>query len=371
MPDTQVLHLIDSSGFYGAERVIVTLCSEMLKTTFTPFVGCIMPQGGDLPEVGVMARKLGIEVIPVQQSNKLDWQCLKEVILKNNISIIHCHGYKPSLLSYVAEGFSGCRIIVTCHLWTNETLRLKLYAFLESLIMKRVHDVVAVSEAIKDDIIKVGVNSSKLSVILNGIDLQQWEMDEKLNISKYKKQLGLQQDSMVLGLFGRLYKQKGHQYLFQALSKIKNKKIELICVGDGPLLQELQLLAEQLGISAIVHFLGFRSDVKNLLQLTDLFVMPSLSEGLPMALLEAMAMRKAVIVTPVGAIPSVIEDGNDGLLVPRKSVEELARAIIDLIDSPGKIEILGENAKKKVISKFSGQVMTGQYLEIYKNMLKN
>ena len=362
--------MIDSSGFYGAERVIVTLCDKLKETAFPPILGCIMAQHAELPEVGTIARDLGIEVVPMVQTNKLDWRCIKEMIHFHDISIIHCHGYKPSLLSYIAETFSGSRIIVTCHLWNNAILRFKVYAFLESLIMRRSHKVVAVSGAIKDSIIKMGVSPSKVKVIFNGIDLEKWRRDENLDILQYKKQLGLKEDTVVLGLFGRLYRQKGHEYLFYALSRIKTKKIELICVGDGPLKHELQQLAKQLGISDIVHFLGFRNDVKNLLQVTDLFLMPSLDEGLPMALLEAMAMGKAMVVTPVGAIPSVIDNMRDGVFVPKMSVQELAEVIVDLIENSEKMDTIGQNARKKVVQKFSSEVMTSGYLKIYKDMIK-
>jgi len=362
--------LIDSSGFYGAERVIVTLCDKLKETAFSPILGCIMAQHAELSEVGTIARDLGIEVIPMVQTNKLDWRRIKEMIHFHDIGIIHCHGYKPTLLSYIAEGFLGRRIVVTCHLWTNATLRLKIYAFLESLIMRRIHKVVAVSEAIKDNIVRMGVKDSKVDVIFNGVDLEKWQKDENLNILQYKTELGLKEDTVVLGLFGRLYKQKGHEYLFHALSLIKTKKIELICVGDGPLKQELQQLVDRFDIKDTVHFLGFRHDVKSLLQITDLFIMPSLDEGLPMALLEAMAMEKAVVVTPVGAIPSVIDDRHDGVFVPCKSVKELANAITSLTHNPETMEFIGQNARKKVIGKFSSEVMAASYLGIYREMVK-
>ena len=367
----RILHLIDSSGFYGAERVVVTLCSEIQKNSLTPLLGCIMAQNSELPKIGIVAKDLGIEVLSVLQASKFDWQSVRKIIDVHDIDIIHCHGYKPSLLSFIAEGFSGRRIIITCHLWTNATMRLKVYAFLESLIMRRVRYVVAVSSAIEEIITTTGVESSKVKLIFNGIEIHKWQRDDLLDCPNYRKRLGLRQDSKILGLFGRLYAQKGHRYLLHALAQIKDKKIELICVGDGPLKHELQQLAEKLGIGDIVHFLGFRSDVKNLLQLADLFVMPSLDEGLPMALLEAMAMEKAVVVTPVGAIPSVIEDGYDGVFVPSKSVEELREAIIDLLDAPDRIGIIGRNARGKVIKRFSSEVMTCSYLEIYRDIIKN
>ena len=367
----RVLHLIDSSGFYGAERVIITLCRSMTQhPNFQPIIGCIVGNDSPLPEIGVVAKENGIEVIPITQSVKFDWWNIKKVIKSRSIDIVHTHGYKPSVLAYCAKGFSGKQILITCHLWTNATFKLRIYAFLESLIMRAVHKVVAVSDAIKEDIGKMGVPDNKLEVIFNGIDLEKWQQDENLNIAEYKKQLGLSLDATILGLFGRLYGQKGHQYLFQALAQTAKNKIELICVGDGPLEPELKRLTAQLGLENRIHFLGFRSDIKELLQITDLFVMPSLDEGLPMALLEAMAIGKAIITTPVGAIPSVIDDNYSGMLVPPKSINDLAHAINRLRTHPDQVVLLGHNAQEKVRHKFSSETMTARYLSLYQDMLK-
>lgn len=369
-PKPRALHLIDSSGFYGAERVVVTLCRDMQKDGFSSYLGCIMSHGAELPEVGVVAKNLGVTVLPVLQSNKFDWKSLKKIIAEHEINIIHCHGYKPSLLSFMAEGFAGKRIIITCHLWTNATMRLKIYSFLESRIMRQVQTVVAVSNEIKDNIVKTGVRSAKVRVIFNGIEVGKWQKDTSFVCKAYREKLGLRHDSVILGLFGRLYAQKGHKYIFQTLSQLQNRNIELICVGDGPLKGELQQLARQLEIADRVHFLGFRKDVQNLLELTDLFVMPSLDEGLPMAMLEAMAMEKTVIATSVGAIPCVIENGHDGVLIPSESVEDLTVAVKNLIDDDGQREMIGRNARSKVISKYSSIVMSRQYCEIYRRMCR-
>jgi len=365
----KVLHLIDSSGFYGAENVIVTLCRHAKDTTFEPILGCIVAREADLPEVGVVAKNLSIRVVPVFQSMKFDWWNLRKVISTQDINIIHCHGYKPSVLSFLAERMSGKRIIITCHLWTDETLRLKIYAFLESLIMRRVKFVVAVSNTIKTTILKKGVRRNDIDVIFNGIDLEKWQPIENFNKLHYKKKIGLKNDTLVLGLFGRLNEQKGHKYLFEATANLNEEGIEVICVGDGPLVQDLKSLRKQLMLDDSVHLLGYRDDVRELLEITDIFLMPSLDEGLPMALLEAMAMRKPVVVTPVGAIPSVVSDRIDGILVPTGKVEELEEAILHLIKDSTLRDYLGKNAREKIVKQFSGDVMATKYLEKYRAMI--
>jgi hypothetical protein len=122
----RVLHLIDSSGLYGPESVIMTLSRGMLGTNFLPLVGCFVTSGGEPPEIASTAAEVGIEVLLVNQSRIFDWWTLRSIIKQNKIDIIHCHGYKGSVLAYIAEGFRANRIIVTCHRWSRETLRLKI-----------------------------------------------------------------------------------------------------------------------------------------------------------------------------------------------------------------------------------------------------
>jgi len=366
----KILHLIDSSGYYGTENVIITLCKQIMKTRFVPVLGCIMSEKERLPEVGVVAETYGIQVLPIFQSTKFDWWNLRKVLREQNINLIHSHGYKASVLSFLADGMKGERIIITCHLWTNETLRLNIYAFLESLIMRKAKVVVAVSDTVKTAILRMGIRRKDINVIYNGIDLRKWQKLQNFNKLQYRKKIGLKEDTIVVSLFGRLNKQKGHKFLFEAISGLNEKSIEVICSGDGPLRRELEALSNSLKVNYNVHFLGFRDDVKELLEITDIFVLPSLDEGLPMSLLEAMAMSKPVVVTPVGAIPSVITDRKNGILVQRENVSELKDALQILIKDPRLREYLGRNARETVMEKYSSEKMAAKYLDKYKEMMR-
>jgi glycosyltransferase involved in cell wall biosynthesis len=236
--------------------------------------------------------------------------------------------------------------------------------------MRKVKKVVAVSDPIREELTNYGIKKDKVNVIFNGIELKTWCNEKWNDENKFKMRIGLRKESFVLGLFGRLYDQKGHEFLFRSLGILKKDNIELICVGDGPLKARLKKLSEQLGLDQNIHFLGFRNDIKRLLNITDIFVMPSLDEGLPMALLEAMAMGKAIIATPVGAIPNVISHGTNGIIVPTRSISDLADAIKNLISNPERIDILGKSARETAIEKFSSDAMVEQYINLYKDMIR-
>ncbi|GAX62993.1 alpha-glycosyltransferase-like protein [Candidatus Scalindua japonica] len=329
-----------------------------------------MSKKDDLPEVGVVAKEHGIQVVPVFQTVKFDWWSLRRLINKYNIDIIHCHGYKPSVLGFLAEGRNGKRIIITCHLWTNETFRLKLYAFLESFVMRRVSVLITVSETIKTVLLKTGMRRDDIVVIHNGIDLEKWHELHNFNKLLYRETIGLKKDSIIISLFGRLNLQKGHKFLLEAIAGLSINNIEVMCIGDGPLRQELEVLSRKLNINNSVHFLGFRNDIEELLEITDICVLPSLDEGLPMILLEAMAMKKSVVATSVGAVPSVIINKKNGLLVPPGDVSLLKEAIQTVIKDPGLCSLIGNNARETVVNRYSSERMTEQYLEQYKKIAK-
>jgi len=150
--------------------------------------------------------------------------------------------------------------------------------------------------------------------------------------------------------------------------KDKFKTLKLLIVGDGPLKEDLKQETQRLGISNDVIFTGYRTDIPQLLSVMDIFVLPSLTEGLPMVLLEAMASRKPIIATNVGAIPKVINKDN-GLLVEPKDVTALQRAIEILLNDKGIKQKFASSSYETVMVKFSSEQMCSKYYELYKEVM--
>jgi glycosyltransferase involved in cell wall biosynthesis len=188
--------------------------------------------------------------------------------------------------------------------------------------MRKVEQVIAVSENVKADIEKTGVTRNNLSVIPNGIDLDRWKERNGFDKFAYKRSLGVEANSTIIGIFGRLSREKGHKYLIEAIRNQRSEvtNLEVLVVGDGPLRDQLVTLYSKYQVSDKFRFLGFRKDVKELFAITNIFIMPSIGEGLPIALLEAMAMKRAIIATKVGAIPKLIENDVSGIIVEKKDV---------------------------------------------------
>jgi glycosyltransferase involved in cell wall biosynthesis len=174
----------------------------------------------------------------------------------------------------------------------------------------------------------------------------------------------------VIGLVGRLdHWGKGHKELFTAMARIRERHpVHALIVGGGRRAAEMQQLAESLGLADAVHFLGPRRDVPDLLNAMDVFVLPSYSEGVSLALLEAMAAGLPVIATAVGGLPEVVTDGDNGLLIPPRDPDALAGALERLLADPAWARQLGAKARAHVREHFSLDRLGREINEIYKEL---
>lgn len=374
-PKYKVLHLVDPSGLYGAERVILNLSKEMKGSAFVPIIGIISQEGNKLPELGKAARELGINTMLFPSRFRFDPMCVHRIysyLSGQKINILHSHGYKASLLAFLSNYLLKIPIIITSHLWFSKgDTKLKLYHALEAKIMKAVSAVVGVSEEICRKIMVKGVDHEKVYLIHNGIDLSNYRKYPRDNAIALFNELNINKDDFVIGTAGRLDPQKGYHYLLSAMKILNEKNIDAKCVifGEGPLREELERTSRELDLQNIVHFPGFRGDLINFLDLMDIFVLTSIDEGLPMILLEAMAMKKTIISTPVGAIDKVLTHEQNAFLYDVGDVTTLAKYIIDLKNNPERREKMGEEAFNRFKSQFSSEVMAKKYISIYDALL--
>lgn len=241
---------------------------------------------------------------------------------------------------------------------------------LEWFSNRALHKAIAVSEATRRDWIRrTGMAESRVVTIHNGIDPERFQRQEVQNTAKRK--LGLPADSIIIGAVGRLSTAKGFSYLIEAVSLLRSSypHIMVALAGTGPSRSQLEDLASRLAVSDRVVFLGFRLDINEVLDACDVFVMPSLSETLGYALLEAMAHSLPTIGTAVGGIPEVILPMETGLLVPPRDPVGLATAIKLLLDSSDLRERLGRAARERVINHFHEADMVRKTIAVYRDML--
>ncbi len=369
MRKINLLHLKTSANIGGAEVMLTYWPRYLDKTKFEQFV--ILADEGPLLKI--------IKNLGVKAECFADLKWLKGFVLipklfsfirKNKIDIIHAHGARVNLWGSVASILTGVPIIATEHsidLWRGNTNLLNLLDRFSARVNKCR---IGVSQAVCEMLFKQGLPSKKIICIENGIDIERFNIP--IDISAKKKELGIPHNVKVIGTIGRFVEQKGHKYLLEAAKLIVNNILDIrfLIVGDGPLMQSLKNQVIQLGIEDKVIFTGQREDVPALLSVMDIFVLPSITEGLPLVLLEAMAAKKPIIASAVSGIPYVIEDEKNGLLVPPCKPDVIAEKIIYLFQNPARKKLFIDKAKKDVIEKYNARDMISQYRSLYEQVLE-
>lgn len=298
---------------------------------------------------------------------------LAEILREKQIDILHCHKHKPTVYGTLASIIAG-RIPVISHVHGLSRTRSLTRRVANWAILKSVQRIIAVSESVRRDVMKTNwqIDSSKVVTVKNCIDLQMID-NIKVSRKEARLRLGLSEDEIVFGTVGRLALTKGQSYLIEAFAQVREylPASRLVIMGQGPLLQELEKRAKDLGVLPWILFTGYRNDVFELLKGFDIFVLPSLAEGLSIALLEAMAMRLPVIASHVGGIPEVFGDCKCGRLVQPKDSLALAAAMVEIGSADREVkEQLGEQGRRRVEEEFTTDVMIRQLTEIYESVLR-
>lgn len=231
---------------------------------------------------------------------------------------------------------------------------------------------VAVSQNLKQFVIeKVGVSSDRLRVVYNGVDTLPY--CEATEVDLLRKELDLPEQDRIVGVVGNLYPVKGHQYLIDGIPSILEKcpNTSFLFAGRGHLETELKEQVHRLNLDRRVHFLGLRQDISRILALLDVFVLPSLSEGLSMAILEAMIAEKPVVATNVGGNPELVLDGETGFLVFPRDSRALAESVTKLLVDREQAMKFAERGKHRAEGQFSLRTMARAYETLYDGCLRS
>ncbi len=368
----KILNLISSSGLFGAERVALELAVTLKEISgVDPVMGVIKNSRSPHTEVGDEAKRVGIETVVFSCKGQFDRNAVAEIrryIRDEGVDVVHTHGYKSNFYGYFASR-GLVPAVATNHNWIRSHWRLKLYCFIDRYIIRRFDTVVAVSREIEAEMTARGVPAGKIIVIDNGVNMRRFSARGRG--PGIRKGLGIGKDTVLIGTAGSLKSVKGHTFLLKAAVEVLRscrKGVKFIITGDGELREDLESEARALGIGDKVLFTGYRSDVEDILQCLDIFVLPSLREGLPMVLLEAMASSKPVVATRVGAVPEVVEGAGCGLLVEPGDAAALAAALSALAKDRKKMRLMGKRGYEKVSEDYSSVKMAERYLSVYRTL---
>jgi glycosyltransferase involved in cell wall biosynthesis len=296
---------------------------------------------------------------------------LYRLIKRLSPRIVHTHLWEAGILGMLAGKLAGVPVIINTvhgmHQWPASLHML----LLDRLANHFTDKIISVSEEIRKSCINVqGVSSEKIITIPNAVDIERFH---GLNsFDELRAHLGVSPSSALVGTVVRLVPEKRVDYLLKAARTVCNAvpQARFLIIGDGPLREELEGLASQLGLMPeYARFLGSRQDIPDLLLALDIFVLSSETEGLPVSMLEAMAASKPVIATRVGGIPQVIEDGFNGFLIPPHDPASLSKAILMLLKDCTLRESLAREAYRTVEARFSTKVIGRQIVALYDDLL--
>lgn len=364
----KILHLRSSGGVLGAENVIFELCKHSTNWAYEPVVGAISNIRDAQPEFLKFLPK-GTKSTVFKCNGGFDrsvFKAIRNYIKTNNIDLIHCHGYKEDF--YGLFSGRGLPKVATNHLWKKTDLKGVIYAHLDAFLLRFFDCVVAVSDEIEMDMKKKGITKN-VTKISNGIDVQKFK--SVINSDTLKKEYRIPEDTFVIGMISSLTPEKGHLLAIEALSRVLryNNRLRLLIVGDGPSRNEIIKAINKFDLAKFVILSGRKENIPNYLSLFDTFMIPSYKEGLPMALLEAMAAGKIIIASDVGEIPKIIESGRNGLLFPSGSLDGLIKVLRKVISDHDKFQSCAIEALKTVERSYSSYMMVERYCLVYDQLL--
>lgn len=366
-PRPRVLHLITSFDIGGTERQAVELLKRLNHERFDVRLAVLRKEGPFLreletlfPDVPEFPLTSFYNVNAVRQLARL-----RRLMISDKIDILHAHDFYSGLIGAAAARLSGVRVIASQrHLRLSDRWVHQLGA---GIIHRLAHRVLVNSKAIHDRIIEQGsARANKIVVIRNGVLGARASREHARE--GLCRELGLDSETTTLvGFVARIQPVKGHRFFIEAAARISanHTGVHFVLVGDGPLKLEIESQAAQLGIMDRVHLLGDRTDVATLVSAFDLLVLASLHEGLPNAVMEAMAAGVPVVATAVGGTKELIADGETGYLVPPGDPEALAeRTLFALRDGQNR-ETIVAGARRRVTSAFGMHLMVESVERLY------
>jgi len=389
---TRVIHIITRLDKGGSAETTLQVASLLNREKYDIFLvhGLSLESNMGVMEQEALIRDLsqaekkGVRVFAIPslvrrlslRNDLLAFVSIYRLIKRIKPHTVHTHTSKAGVLGRFAAYLAGVPIIIhtphghVFHSYYGYIVT-KMIVFVERIMSLMTDKITALTDKERDEHLERGIASIEKYVIVHSGVMLQHIMNKDIDVETGKKKLGIPQNSNVIGTVGRLVPVKGHKYLVSAAKRV-TKEFEntvFVFVGDGYLESILERQAESLGIRKNTIFAGWRSDVIDVLSLFDIFVLPSLNEGMGKVLIEGMALGKPIVASSVGGIIDLVKNGDNGILVPPRDSDALGDAILKLIRNRNMAQELGRNGKAKVYPEYDTTVMIRQIEGLYENLL--
>lgn len=367
----KVLQAIRQGQVGGGESHILSLVNHIDKDRFEPVV-LAFTDGQMIAEL----KNNGIESFVIPSKKAFDffkWKKVKTLMQDEQIDLVHIHGTRATSNIYWAAKHLRLPVIYTIHGWSfhddQSSFVKKARILFEKWITRKTNCNISVSASNQ----KTGhdnIPNFKSTVIYNGIDLEKFD-PENIERKNLREELNIAADAIVISFVGRITLQKDPLTLIKAFKEVAivQPKAVLLIVGDGDMKQEAIKLAKELKLEDKIVFENFRTDVADILFSSDIYCLPSLWEGFPIGLLEAMAMCKAVIATKVDGSLEIIQHNKNGILIEPQNIQMFAEAMINLISNKNLRIQLGKEARQTIVKDFDVYKMTRRIEDVYSNVL--
>jgi len=318
-------------------------------------------------------RRLGLQVETLHERFPYDprvFPGLVKLIKEHNIEILDAQTYKPLALALFARSMLQKRVplVSWVHGFTQENLKIRMFNRMERYLHRFSDRVVCVSKPFAEVMAENGVERTKIEIVGNAVGAAEFSGDSRPG--ELREQLGLEPESVIVGAIGRLSPEKGHTFLIKAWRQIHQKVpcARLVIVGDGPCMKLLQQEVNDLSLQDSVIFTGFRPDGRRFFSIFDVMVLPSLAEGLPYVLLEAMIQGVPVIASSVGEVPEVLENGGVGCLVKERDSVALAKSVVNLLNNADARHDMVVKARASVLARYSHESRLQSIARVYKQV---
>ncbi len=363
-----IAFLVHTYGFGGLENMVTNLVNHIDPNRFKSTIVSFAPLKALSNRVDVNR----VQVISLNKkggNNPLLIYKIYLLLKKVGPDIVQTHNWGTA-----AEGILGAKLarvpgIVHAERGTIEEKKSNIV--LQRFLWGFTDQVLSVSKAHRQKMTNIiGFPLKKIKAIVNGVDTERFYPNPGIKVETRKK-LGLKKNSLCIGTVGSLRPVKNHSLLVNACKAILPHfdDVEVLIVGEGPLESQLKQEVKTFGFSGKIHFAGIQPNIPEVLNALDIFVLTSLSEGMPNVVLEAMACGIPVLATSVGGVPEIIENGQNGILVASEDKSNLIQAITELLNDQDKRCAIGMEGRKKVLSEFSLKKMVSEYQVLYESLL--
>ena len=367
----RILHVIDSGGFYGAEVMLLELMRQQRELGHEPLLASIGAPANGEKTIEREARRRGLEVAVFRMANGPNFPGALRVLhyaREQGIELLHSHGYKGNILfGLLPRQVRRLPMVTTLHGYTSNGRfgKMWLYEALDRFCLRRIDKVVMVNPRMQE--IPALSRLRNTTTIENGI-----ACDETSGSTPDPDLVAFMRQKRTVVAVGRLSPEKGFDLLLQALSSLvtAGHDLQILLLGEGGLRASLEKLGQRLGLSERLLMPGYVAGASAYLEHACLLAMPSLTEGLPITLLEAMAAGVPVVASAVGGIPEALEQGQAGCLVPAGDPLSLQQAMGQILDEPEAARKRCDRALERVRQIYSSRAMAQSYLDVYSTAMQ-